>query len=341
MNTTTDNSQNVEKKNPPPVPHNTLYNRISANLPQKLIALACSLILFVIVMSDRNMDVSFEKIPVSVALPEGFDTVDPINDITVDVSIHGRASLLRDITRDALGTITITPPPREGNIQMTLHSEMLDLPTGVIIEKFYPEFIGITLEPVEKRNVPISTDHIFTGELQPGFQLGEIKMQPEEIEIYGPKSVISDTSRLYIETIDLTGKSSSFNVNRWIILNRAGLHANQQKVEVTVNVVTRSKQKVVFGVPIVPLNLNQNYELVPPTIDLTLVGDEAALAKIDASRIYITVDASADNTAVAHSRTLEHDDFNVSNLPSGVAFDDSKLPSVLLKVSAENTEDDI
>ncbi len=338
MNTNlANNTSNPDIKIPVSTPPNrTLLNRISANLPQKMIALVCSLILFIVVLSDRNMSASFEKLPVEITLPEGYDTVESLNDITVDVTVQGRASLLREINRDVIGAITLTPPAREGNVQMTLHADMLSLPDGVHIEKFYPEFIGVNLEPVEKRSVPISTDHIFTGELQPGYQLGEIQMTPEEIEIYGPKSVISDTSRLYIETIDLTGKSATFNVTRWLVLNRAGLHADTQKVEVTVNIVSKSQNKVILGVPVVPLNLSQDYELVPPTIDLTLVGDEASLAKIDASRIFITVDASADNTAQAHTRTLNKDDFNVSNLPSGVAFDDTKIPTILLKVSADS-----
>ena len=337
MNTNLSNhTQSIEKIQPvPKIPNQSFFNRLSANLPQKLIALVCSLILFIIVLSDRNMSAGFEKLPVSITLPEGYDTLDDINDITVDVTVQGRASLLREINRDVLGVITLSPPAREGNVQMTLRSDMLSLPDGVHIEKFYPEFIGITLEPVEKRNVPISTDLIFTGELQPGYQLGEIQMNPEEIEIYGPKSVISDTSKLYIETIDLNGKSATFNVNRWVILNRMGLHASTQKVEVTVNIVSKSKTQVIFGVPIVPLNLTQDYELTPPTIDLTLVGDDASLAKVDASRLFITVDAGADNASTPHTRVLNSSDFSVSNLPSGVAFDDSKLPTVFLKISSD------
>jgi YbbR domain-containing protein len=340
MNTNPSNhTSNPEKKIPVTPPHHqTLFSRITANLPQKLIALVCSLILFIVVLSDRNMSASFEKLPVQITLPDGYDTIEQIDDITVDVTLQGRASLLRDITRDAIGAITLTPPAREGNVQMTLHSDMLSLPEGVHIEKFYPEFIGVNLEPVEKRNVPISTDHIFTGELQPGYQLGEIRMNPEEIEIYGPKSVISDTSRLYIETIDLTGKSATFNVNRWVVLNRAGLHASTQNVEVTVNIVSKSKTQVLLGVPVVPLNLSQKFELVPPTIDLTLTGDDASLAKIDASRLFITFDASDDNTSQAHTRVLNNADFSVSNLPSGVSFDDTKLPSVMLKVSADSND---
>ena len=87
MNTNlANNTSNPDIKIPVSTPPNrTLLNRISANLPQKMIALVCSLILFIVVLSDRNMSASFEKLPVEITLPEGYDTVESLNDITVDV----------------------------------------------------------------------------------------------------------------------------------------------------------------------------------------------------------------------------------------------------------------
>ena len=344
MNSSPLNRTSSSQDNPIHVHHgHSFKERVLANMPQKLIALVCSLILFVVVISDRNLSIEFQQIPVSIRLPDGFVTTDGKTETNVNVSVRGRASLIKDINRDDLGVITLTPPARNGNIQVTLQPEMLSLPEGVNIEKFTPEFIGLNLESIEHRIVAVSTDHAFTGELLPGYQLGEVRIVPESIEISGQTSLISNTSQLYIEPIDLTGKASTFTVNRWIILNRTGIQANSQQVKVTVNIVSKSRQNVVLGVPIVPLNLSLKHEFVPPTIDLTLVGDEESLAKIDASKLFVTIDGAEDETKDSHARLLESGDFNVPNLPPGVGFDESKLPSVLLKVwrdsdNANNTE---
>ena len=305
---------------------------MTSNIPQKLIALVCSLILFCVVIGDRNKTLDFEKIPVELRMPDGFVAVDAMSQTTVDVSISGRTSLLRDIRRDDLGIIQISPPPREGNIQMTLQPDMISLPEGIHVDHFTPEFLSINLEPLETRNVAVSTDHAFTGELMPSYQLGEVKIQPETIEISGPRSVISDISQLFIEPIDLTGKVSTFTVNRWVIINRVGIQTNSTQVEVTVNILSKSRQHVVLSVPIIPLNLNMSHEFDPPTIALTLIGDEDALNKIDSSKLFITIDASSDNDSKSHVRLLSGKDFTVPNLPAGVTFDDSKVPSVLFKV---------
>ena len=84
-------------------------------------------------------------------------------------------------------------------------------------------------------------------------------------------------------------------------------------------------------VPIIPLYISGNYELEPSTVDLTLTGDDASLAKIDAAKLFITIDASADAEQGTHSRKLTASDFTV-NLPAGVSFDEEKFPEVLLKV---------
>ena len=309
----------------------TLGEMMIHNWQQKLVALLCSLVLFGVVSADRNMTVSFEKIPVSFKMPEGYVTVDGTTETTVDVKVYGRASRLREISRDEIGIITLPLPPREGNVQVTLLDSMLSLPDGVKIEKFTPEFIGFNLEPLEHRTVAVSTDHAFTGELSPGFELGEVKIDPAEIEIYGPKSAITATSQLYIEPIDLTGKASTFTVNRWIIRNRSSISAKSDQVEVTVNILSKSRQHVLKDVPIIPLYISGNYELEPATVDLTLTGDDASLAKIDASKLFITIDASMDDTQETHSRKLTASDFTV-NLPAGVSFDEEKFPEVLLKV---------
>ncbi len=315
----------------------TLADRLSNNLPQKLLALVGSLTLFVVVLSDRNMTVTFDEIPVSLRIPEGYAQLGAGATQKVNVKVYGRASKLRQLTRDDLGSITIMPPSREGNVQVTLHADMLSIPDGVKVEKFQPEFVGVTLEPLARRSVPLTTDHAFTGELAPGYQLGEIKVTPAEIEITGAKSLVDETTQLYIEPIDLTGKAASFTVMRWAILNRTGVQATtSSRVEVSVNIVSKAKQHVILGVPIVPLNLTKNHEFVPSTIDLTLVGDEESLAKIDPSHLFITIDASQDENQSTHARLIEQREIDVPNLPAGVGFDETKLPSVLLKVSDEH-----
>ncbi|MBQ1267380.1 MAG: YbbR-like domain-containing protein [Proteobacteria bacterium] len=312
----------------------TLADRLKSNRPQKLLALACTLMLFVLVLSDRNMTMTFDEIPVIIRVPDGYAQLGGDTSPMVNVKIYGRASKLRQVTRDDLGTLSINPPAREGNVQITLHADMMSMPDGVKVEKFQPEFIGLNLEQIARRSIPLTTDHAFTGELAPGYQLGEIKLNPSEIEITGAKSLVDETTQLYIEPIDLTGKAASFTASRWAILNRAGVKATTTtRVEVSVNIVSKAKQHVVLGVPIEPINLSKAHEFVPPTIDLTLVGDEEALSKVDTTHLFVTIDAAADNTQPTHSRLIEQREIMVPNLPTGVGFDESKIPSILLKVT--------
>ncbi len=309
-------------------------DRLRSNLPQKGIALICALGLFFVVVGDRNMTMTFDEIPVEVKIPDGYALTGNSVAKKVDVKVYGRASRLSQLSRDDLGTLSISPSAHNGNVQLTLKSEMLSMPDGVKVERFNPEFININLEPIARRTVPIKTDHAFTGELAPGFQLGEVRLNPAEIEILGAKSLVDETSQLAIEPIDLTGKASTFSVQRWALLNNTGVQAvTSNRVEVTINIVSKATQHVVLGVPIVPLNLTKNHELVPATVDLTLVGDEASLSKIDTAHLFVTIDASQDDAQSTHARLLRPNEILVPNLPEGVGVDVTKFPSILLKVS--------
>ncbi len=313
----------------------TLADRLKANLPQKIVALIGSLILFVLVLSDRNMTMTFDEIPVTIRIPDGYAQLGADTSPMVNVKIYGRASKLRQVTRDDLGTLSINPPAREGNVQITLHADMMSMPDGVKVEKFQPEFIGVNLEQIARRSVPLTTG-LITGELAPGYQLGEIKLNPSEIEIIGAKSLVDETTQLSIEGIDLTGKTASFTTSRWALPTRGVKATTTTKIEVSVNIVSKAKQNVVLGVPIEPLNLSKTYEFVPPTIDLTLIGDEEALSKVDTTHLFVTIDAAADNTQATHSRLIEQREIMVPNLPTGVGFDETKIPSILLKVTDDS-----
>lgn len=311
----------------------SFLKRLHSNIPQKLIAFVCAFLLWIVVTGDRNTTVVFEQIPILLNIPDGFVSVGENDNPTVDIRLSGRTSSLRDMTRDDLGAMQISPPARSGNIQVTLQPSMLSLPDGVQIEKFQPEFLDVNLEPIETRTVAITTDHAFTGELLPGYRLGEVKIEPPEVKITGPKSVVTETGQLYIEPIDLTGKASAFVINRWVILNRPGLSSDAESVRVTVNIVSESKQHVILGVPIVPVNLSQPHAFKPPTVDLTLIGDEASLAKVDNANLFLLFDASQDSKT-PHARILDRSELMVPNLPAGVAVDESKIPSILFTVGS-------
>jgi len=330
-------SQNPSQALPPkPRRRRTITERLLNNFSQKFVALVGSLTLFFVVLSDRNMSMTFDEIPVVLRIPEGYALRNGDPTPTVNVKVQGRASRLKQISRDDLGTLSISPPAREGLIQVTLHPNMLSVPEGVRIERFYPEFVGVNLEPIARRIVAISTDHALSGKLAPGYLLGEVRIYPPELEIMGPKSWVEETSQLYIEPIDLTGKVSTFTVNRWVIFNRVGLQTTgSPQVEVTVSIVQNAKQYSVLGVPIVSINLNYDHEFIPSTVDLTLIGNEASLAKIEPSKIFITVDAGLDQARPAHARLIERHELRIQNLPEGVGLDETRLPSILLKVSAD------
>lgn len=313
--------------------------RLTANPFQKIIALILALILFFIVLSDRNTSESFADIPISLQIPEQYALEGKNSNLSASVVVQARASVLKNLGRNELGLIELVPPAREGKIQINLSPDMMKLPRGVKVQHFTPEYVSINLEKLTKRTVQVATNNAFTNEPLAGYQLGEVKVEPPAVEISGPRSIIEGIQQLYIEPIDLSGRASSFSVNRWIIPAQSqDVHIQEPNVTVSVGIVSKSKERVILGVPIVSLNLTQPHTFLPKTADLVLNGDEEALAKIEPGNLFVVVDGAEDEKLPPHARIIKITSANIPNLPPGVAINLDKLPSIILKTTPQTSD---
>ena len=329
-------SQNIDRvdsgifKNPSPKP--TWKTKILGNLSLKIVSLIVTLILFAIVLTDRNVTVTFDEVPVVLMPPANYTVYDAPSTKNVAISVKGRAKLVQKLKREELGALIVSPVATNGYAQVSFTPDMLSLPDGVQITRFKPDIVSFTLEELAVRTVQVSTDNAFTGELMPGYQLGEVKISPETIEISGPKSLVSEINQVYIDPLDLTGRAESFTVDRWINPSRVGISTtSSSKVEVSVSVISKLKERVVMSVPIYAINLTGEYDFMPPTADLVLVGDEESLAKIDPSKLFIAIDGSEDEHLPQHSRIIRVTGHLVQNLPSGVALNETTVLTTVLR----------
>ncbi|MFA5624245.1 MAG: YbbR-like domain-containing protein [Bradymonadales bacterium] len=308
--------------------------RFTAYPLQKLIALILSLVFFFIVLSDRNTSQVYSDIPINLQIPEQFVIEGAAKIYTADVMIQARASVLKRLNRNELGVINLEPPAREGKIQINLTPDMMIVPKGVKVMAFSPEYLTINLEGLAERPVQVSTNNAVINEPLPGYQLEEIKVEPAFVEISGPKSVIESIHQLYIEPIDLSGRASNFRVQRSVIPIRPNVVSIENpNVTVSVNIISKSTERTILGVPIVSLNLTQPHEFLPPKADLVLNGEEEALAKVEPSTLFIVVDGSEDEKLPAHARIIKITNANIPNLPPGVGVNADKLQSIILKTS--------
>lgn len=308
----------------------SLRNIFLNHLPLKLIAFVLSLVLFIVVRSDRGT-VTTVEIPIHMEVSSDYVvTNEPAQ--AVRVQIRGTWSELRELRIEDLGPIMVSPPPRKGQTKITFDEEQVALPPGLRVESFDPPSILVEQDERAVRTVSVAVERALSGSPPPGYQLGELKVEPSKVEIVGPQSVVEMVNQVFVEPIDLTGRTASFVEDRYVVPDRRSIDVvGEGRVSVSIDIVPKARQRVVRGIPILVVNLARPFEVLPESVDLVLVGEEAALENVDPSKLVVTLDGSSEAAGPPRSRQLDVEARNVYNLPPGVAVDESRLPSVFLR----------
>jgi YbbR domain-containing protein len=93
------------------------------------------------------------------------------------------------------------------NFNVDINPAQLNLPFGMLVERVLPRRLEIHLEKKASKIVPLRLQ--FAGQLPDKLSLHQTKLDPTEVEVYGPRSLISRLKELPIKPIDLEGLPGS------------------------------------------------------------------------------------------------------------------------------------
>jgi YbbR domain-containing protein len=92
---------------------------------------------------------------------------------------------------------------RQLNFNIDINPAQLNLPFGMIVERVLPRKLNIRLEKKASKIVPLKTQ--FSGKLPDKLTLSSGVIDPAEVEVYGPRSLISRLKDLPVRPIELEG----------------------------------------------------------------------------------------------------------------------------------------
>ncbi|MFP5385713.1 MAG: YbbR-like domain-containing protein [Bacteriovoracia bacterium] len=90
---------------------------------------------------------------------------------------------------------------RQLNFTMDINPAQLNLPFGMVVERVLPRRINIKLEKKASKIVPLRLQ--FAGHLPEKLSLQNPTLVPSEVEVYGPRSIITRLKELPVRPIDL------------------------------------------------------------------------------------------------------------------------------------------
>ncbi len=153
----------------------------------------------------------------------------------------------------------------------------------------------ITSVSVKKTvSLPVNAALSLVGadQLAEGYQLTDITILPETVNVTGSDTALADVVELTCDAIDIAGLSESktFTVKLKPI---AGLTMETDEVDVVVRVEPKVTTQTFKGIPVRVVNVAEGLAMptVTDTVDVTVSGPEAVVSRMSANSIDVVVDA--------------------------------------------------
>lgn len=168
----------------------------------KFVSLFLSIFLWAYVLNSEK--VKFEKtVNLEYILPEDMIFAQkPPTEVTF--LIEGPRAFVRTVAeRDDRLMIDLNRAnsKRQLAFQVDINPTQLSLPFGMKVERVLPRRIPIRLEKKASKIVPVRAQ--LSGQLPNMLSLSKFELQPAEVEVYGPRSVIASIKELTTRPIEL------------------------------------------------------------------------------------------------------------------------------------------
>ncbi len=168
----------------------------------KLISLVLSLFIWIYVLNSEK--IKFEKtVELDYILPvDMMFASKPSQEVTF--LIEGPRAFVRTVLERSdrmiidLNKINFK---RQLQFSMDINSAELNLPIGMKVERVIPRKINISLEKKVSKIVPLKVQ--FQGQLPEYLSILKFYTEPQEVEVYGPRSIVSKLKELPLKPVDL------------------------------------------------------------------------------------------------------------------------------------------
>lgn len=257
------------------------------NFSIKLISVGLALLLWSFVVGQEKAEVSL-SVPVAIVnIP---DKMVIANDFPANVSVRvfGPKMMLGRLASQTPSKVIDLKNAKTGNVKIEITKDDISLPTGVSISRIQPSVIDIVLEPLVNTKVPVIART--EGEVNDDYRLGEISVQPSEITVNGPETVINKVRELYTRVLNIKGAVSTIIKKVKVDIGDDAIRVEgNDQVEVTVSVVPAKGMERFSNVAVETEPYVDDAQIKPATISVTAAGDKPRLHSIKSDQIKVLV----------------------------------------------------
>jgi len=196
-----------------------LVKLITANLGTKLMALLMALFTWFYINQEYTERTDLLEIPLKLEVPEG--VISQTEDLSkggpigsVKVSLEGPRGILQDIKTNIIcrhkvvaGNLNDQPIPQIEEIKPS----DFNLPNSINVRIINPSKIKVWLMREMEKNLRLDAEKCSAGGPAKGYRIVEIKAEPSEILVRGPKYILQNRQSIPCAPVDISGATKSFS----------------------------------------------------------------------------------------------------------------------------------
>jgi YbbR domain-containing protein len=218
------------------------------NVPLKLVSLGLASLLWFVIAGEKTSEMGISAPLELQNFPKDLEvTGEPVDN--VEVRLRASPGIIQRIGPGDVSAQVDLAGLQEGEHIIHLTDKSVRMPFGVKVVKITPSILTLNLERTLQKVVPVRPRLV--GQPARGFEVGEVKAEPPEVRIAGPRSRVQEMESAFTEALSIEGAQSNVSdvVNMGLddpLLRVLG----SPRVRATVRIQEVEGERVLDGLPI-------------------------------------------------------------------------------------------
>jgi YbbR domain-containing protein len=258
------------------------------NLLSKLLSLLIATTLWFFVVFENMPEVTF-ILPLHIKnQPRHMALVGDVEGRNIEVRLKGPQSIISGLTAQQVGVTVDLSGFGSGEVIVPLTHGMISVPGRVKIVGISPSSVIVKLEPITSRMVEV--EPVILGVPADGYLLKEVRVFPEQVKVFGAKSVLEKLKLFYTDSVDIGGANKPLTAKvRITSLDKNIRLADSDIVEVRPIIVEKEIDQEFQAIPIIVIPAGMKAALNPDRINIVLHGIKSKLTQIKPEDLVATV----------------------------------------------------